>query len=64
MGRASAARRLDSRARRVARALFDSPGEEKTLEQLCAECGASKRTVQRLFLEETGISFNRSRSCS
>jgi AraC-like DNA-binding protein len=49
----------DARARRVAEALFADPGDAKTLDRLCAECGASKRTIQRLFLQETGISFSR-----
>jgi AraC-like DNA-binding protein len=29
------------------------------LEALCEECGASKRTIERLFLEETGITFGK-----
>ena len=47
----------DVRAMRVAKLLFDSPGDERTLEDLCAESGASKRTIQRLFLEETRMPF-------
>jgi AraC-like DNA-binding protein len=49
----------DSRAKRVAEAMFASPGEQRSLEKLCKNCGASKRTVQRLFLEETRMTFNK-----
>jgi AraC-like DNA-binding protein len=49
----------DSRATRVARTLFANPGDQRTLEKLCADCGASKRTIQRLFLEETKMTFNK-----
>lgn len=50
---------IDSRAKRVMRMLFDNPGDQRTLEQLCRDCGASKRTVQRLFLDETRMTFAR-----
>ena len=43
----------DSRALRVVQALLDEPGDRKTLERLCKECGASKRTIERLFIAET-----------
>lgn len=49
----------DARAMRVTRALFASPGDSRTLEKLCKDCGASKRTIQRLFLEETKMSFGK-----
>ena len=49
----------DSRAMRVAKALFANPGEQTTLEKLCKDCGASKRTIQRLFLEETEMTFGK-----
>jgi AraC-like DNA-binding protein len=49
----------DSRATRVARALFANPGDQRSLEKLCTDCGASKRTIQRLFLEETKMTFNK-----
>ena len=48
---------VDSRAKRVVEALFANPGDPRTLEGLCTHCGASKRTVQRLFLEETKMTF-------
>lgn len=47
----------DPRALRVAQILFANPGDLRTLKTLCQSCGASKRTVQRLFLEETRMSF-------
>jgi len=49
----------DSRAMKVAQALLDEPGEQRTLKKLCAECGASKRTIERLFLVETNMTFGR-----
>jgi AraC-like DNA-binding protein/quercetin dioxygenase-like cupin family protein len=48
---------VDSRAKRVMEALFANPGDQRTLEGLCKDCGASKRTVQRLFLQETRMTF-------
>jgi AraC-like DNA-binding protein len=49
----------DSRAKRVVENLFANPGDQRTLEKLCTECGASKRTIQRLFLEETKMTFSK-----
>lgn len=49
----------DARAMRVAQALLEDPGENRTLEKLCADCGASKRTIERLFLMETNMTFSR-----
>jgi AraC-like DNA-binding protein len=48
---------VDSRAKRVTDSLFANPSDQRTLERLCKECGASKRTIQRLFLEETKMTF-------
>jgi AraC-like DNA-binding protein len=50
---------VDSRATRVARTLFANPGDPRTLEKLCMDCGASKRTIQRLFLAETKMTFHK-----
>jgi AraC-like DNA-binding protein len=47
----------DARALRVARALFTNPADQRTLEKLCKDCGGSKRTIQRLFLQDTKMSF-------
>jgi AraC-like DNA-binding protein/quercetin dioxygenase-like cupin family protein len=45
----------DSRALRVAEVLMTDPGNRQTLAQICKARGASKRTVERLFQEETGM---------
>lgn len=49
----------DSRAMRVVKELLEEPGDDRTLEKLCKECGASKRTIQRVFLEETKMNFGK-----
>lgn len=49
----------DPRALRVADALLANPSDRRTLLQLCKKGGASKRTVERLFQEETGMTFGR-----
>lgn len=47
----------DSRGARVVELLFADPSDPRTLEQLCAQCGAGKRTIERLFIVETGMTF-------
>ncbi len=49
----------DPRALRVAQILLAAPGDRRPLAQLCKAAGASKRTVERLFLEETGLTFGK-----
>jgi AraC-like DNA-binding protein len=49
----------DARALRIVMVLTEDPANQRTLDKLCKECGASKRTIQRVFLEETKMSFNR-----
>jgi AraC-like DNA-binding protein len=49
----------DSRAMRVVKALLADPGDQRDLERLCEESGASKRTIQRVFLEETKMNFGK-----
>jgi AraC-like DNA-binding protein len=49
----------DSRAMRVVKALLADPGDQRDLERLCEDCGASKRTIQRVFLEETKMNFGK-----
>ena len=49
----------DSRALKVAQVLLKDPGEQRTLKRLCADCGASKRTIERLFLAETNMTFGK-----
>jgi AraC-like DNA-binding protein len=49
----------DARARKLADILRANPREQRPLEALSMECGASKRTMQRLFAEESAMSFSR-----
>jgi AraC-like DNA-binding protein len=49
----------DSRAVRIVEALLADPAEQKTLARLSKDCGASKRTVQRLFLAQTKMTFGK-----
>lgn len=49
----------DARAKRIADMLLTDPADDRTLARLCKDCGASKRTIQRLFLAETKMSFGR-----
>ncbi|MGZ4778275.1 MAG: AraC family transcriptional regulator [Thermoanaerobaculia bacterium] len=47
----------DPRVLRIATNLLANPSQQGTLQQLCEEVGASKRTAQRLFIAETNMSF-------
>jgi AraC-like DNA-binding protein len=47
----------DRRARLVAERLQHDPADPTELEQLAELCGASVRTLQRLFLSQTGLRF-------
>jgi AraC-like DNA-binding protein len=49
----------DGRALRVARRLQEHPAERATLDALARRAGASRRTLERLFHLETGMSFGR-----
>jgi AraC-like DNA-binding protein len=49
----------DPRLLRLADALRADPSRPLTLEGWAAECGASPRTLTRLFRRETGMSFGR-----
>lgn len=49
----------DIRANRIVEILIKDPSDQRTLGILCEECGASKRTIERLFLEETGMTFGK-----
>ncbi len=51
------ARPADPRALRVVRALEADPGDARTLAGWARTAGASSRTLARLFLRETGVSF-------
>ncbi len=47
----------DRRARRLARALLADPAQPVPLDRLAAGVGASRRTLERLFLAETGMTI-------
>ena len=47
----------DPRLSAVTNALLDNPGDRRTLEQHSRTAGASARTLARLFLLETGMTF-------
>jgi AraC-like DNA-binding protein len=49
----------DARALRVAGVLLANPGEQRTLAQVCKVTGAGRRTIERRFLEETGMTFGK-----
>lgn len=49
----------DPRAKKIVKVLWQEPGNQKTLGQLCADCGASKRTIERVFVKETKMTFGR-----
>jgi len=47
----------DVRLARVARALIARPGSPRTIDQWCDAVGVSRRTMTRLFRDQTGVSF-------
>ena len=49
----------DPRAVRVAEILMTDPSEVRTLAQLCRIAGASKRSIERLFQQEIGMTFGK-----
>jgi AraC-like DNA-binding protein len=49
----------DSRAIKVATMLLSDPGEQCTLQQICKAVGAGKRTIERVFKKETGLTFGK-----
>ncbi|PWT77889.1 MAG: hypothetical protein C5B58_16070 [Acidobacteria bacterium] len=53
------ARPLDPRAARVAEKVLTDPGNTRSLTHICEECGVSKRTIERLFIEETQLTLGR-----
>jgi AraC-like DNA-binding protein len=52
-------RPADPRAMRIVQVLLANPGEQTTLKKLCKDCGASKRTIERVFLAETKMTFGK-----
>lgn len=49
----------DQRALRVANALFEDPSDRTPLAQISRRSGASRRTIERLFLASTGMTFGK-----
>jgi AraC-like DNA-binding protein/mannose-6-phosphate isomerase-like protein (cupin superfamily) len=49
----------DPRLVRVATILINNPGDPRTLAQFCRLTGAGKRSVERLFQQEVGITFGK-----
>lgn len=49
----------DPRAVRVAETLLADPSERRPLAELCQVAGASKRTVERLFREDIGMTLGK-----
>ena len=49
----------DPRALRVAAVLIADPSDRRPLTQICKAAGASRRTVERLFQEDMGITFGK-----
>jgi AraC-like DNA-binding protein len=50
---------LDPRAARVAQVLQNNPGDSHSLERACKQAGASKRTIERVFRQETRLSLGK-----
>lgn len=53
---------LESRAREVAQALVADPGDRRSMDEVARQAGASPRTLLRLFLSETGMTFSQWRT--
>lgn len=49
----------DPRGAHVARMLSDDLNDSSSLEQICRSAGASKRTIERIFVEETRLTLGR-----
>ncbi|MGY0498479.1 AraC family transcriptional regulator [Nocardia sp. FBN12] len=55
-------RPVDERVRAVADALLDNPADQRSLEAHARTIGVSRRTLTRLFVQDTGMSFDRWRT--
>jgi AraC-like DNA-binding protein len=49
----------EPRARRVAERLAAGPGAREPLSRICREAGAGRRTAERVFIAETGLSLGK-----
>lgn len=47
----------DARALKVAEFVQNDPADTSTLTRLCSIVGASRRTIERIFVKETGLTF-------
>lgn len=47
----------DPRALRIAQLLSDNPADRRNLAELCKAAGASKRTMERIFKDDLGMTF-------
>ncbi len=47
----------DPKLVRIAQVFMQDPSDRRTLSQICRVCGASKRSVERLFQQEVGMTF-------
>lgn len=52
----------DTRLRRITETLIQDPGDDRPLEDLARQAGASSRTLARLFSKELGMTFRQWRS--
>ena len=52
----------DRRAREVADFLLSDPADDRTLDELARDVRSSPRTLLRIFLTETGLTFNQWRA--
>ena len=50
---------VDRRSLRVAKTLLNDPSDRRPLEELCEGAGGNKRTIERLFQAETGMTFGK-----
>ena len=48
----------DTRLSRVTGSLIDNPADSRSLEEFASQVGASKRTLVRLFPDQTGMTFS------
>lgn len=53
---------LSSSLHRICRSVLDAPDERVTIDVICRQIGWSRRTFERRFVEETGMSFGRWRT--
>ena len=49
----------DARAVRIAEIFTNDPSDPRTLPQLCRAIGASKRSIERIFQQEIGMTFGK-----